>query len=74
MSNMENYKHKFVYKLSLKIAGDSVIYVDDPAIADEIAINEFISCDLGIDEGQVIDKKTYKYLYGKVKITKKEEG
>jgi len=58
MSNMENYKHKFVYKLSLKIAGDSVIYVDDPAIADEIAI---------------IDKKTYKYLYEKIKIIKKEE-
>ena len=74
MSNMEDYKHKYVYELTLTITGDCVIYVDDPAIADEIAINEFISCDIGLDEGQDVDKKTYKYLYGKVKITKKEEG
>ena len=73
MSSLEEYKHKYVYELTLKIAGDSVIYVDDPAIADEIAINEFISCDLGIDEGREIDSKTFKYLYKRVEITKKEE-
>ena len=60
--------------MTLKVVGDCVIYVDDPTIADEIAINEFMSCDLGIDEGQEIDKKTYKYIYEKIKITKKEEG
>ena len=73
MSNMEDYKHKYVYELTLTITGDCVIYVDDPAIADEIAINEFISCDIGLDEGRDVDKKTYKYLYEKIKIIKKEE-
>ena len=55
MSSLEEYKHKYVYELTLKIVGDSVVHVDDPEIADQIAINEFLSCDLGIDEGREID-------------------
>ena len=73
MSNLKEYKHKYIYELTLKIVGDSVIHVDDPEIADQIAINEFLSCDLGIDEGREVDSKTFKYLYKRVKITKKEE-
>ena len=30
MSSLEEYKHKYVYELTLKIVGDCVVHVDDP--------------------------------------------
>ena len=42
------YKHKYIYELTLKIVGDSVIHVDDPEIADQIAINEYANCRLSL--------------------------